>query len=290
MADDEPASRPGPGKLTSPLQGVIAMASAGTVIAYVTLRSVYTRFYDPLGVTPEEVGLDQAEVLVRSAGLVVLIAMLCGVVLYLIALSRAFFFLNRALPNFYSWLNTPPAWIRAMMGLTAVAWVTSGFLPRPQPGITVYGPPALLASSLVLAYVRTRGLRRLRPDITAAAGALWRDGRAATRLWRAGFLVGLPLSAVLVLALVWFLAPAYAERVQEGGSVGDWSTAWRAQPAGVQWAHQSPTPDPLAARCIMYLGQANGTTVLYDVDTQSVVRVPTSEVTVVVRTGTERCR
>jgi hypothetical protein len=64
---------------------------------------------------------------------------------------------------------------------------------------------------------------------------------------------------------------------------------WRADPATVRWLHETPANDPLSGRCLMYLGQANGIAVLYDVQSRRVVRVPASEVVILVETGSERC-
>jgi hypothetical protein len=65
---------------------------------------------------------------------------------------------------------------------------------------------------------------------------------------------------------------------------------WRADPATVTWLGLPPAGDPLSGRCMMYLGQANGTAVLYDVRSRWVVRVPTSEVVILIDTSADSCR
>jgi hypothetical protein len=66
-------------------------------------------------------------------------------------------------------------------------------------------------------------------------------------------------------------------------------TTWGAEDATISWTSNQIEPDQrlLAGRCLMYLGQSNGTTFLYLVNTHEVFRVPTAAV--VVRTQPAVC-
>ena len=41
------------------VQLIVGLTSSGVAVAYVALRFAYTRFYDALGVAPEDLGLSQ---------------------------------------------------------------------------------------------------------------------------------------------------------------------------------------------------------------------------------------
>jgi hypothetical protein len=207
------------------------LASLGLAVAYVALRFAYTRFYDTLGVAPEDLGLGKIDLLVRSVGLVVTFA-LAGVLLLEVA---AFAFV----------LITP-----VLLVLKGV----SKDRKRPEQGTST---------------VRSRR----RP---AWAGRGWKAGAVA--------------SVALVAVLVTVLGPGAARRVEQGKAYRDWTVPWRADPAIVRWLHQPPGGDPLSGRCVMYLGQANGIAVLYDVRSHQVVRVPSSEVVILINTSADSCQ
>ena len=76
------------------LQNLIAASTALGGVIYVLLSSLYARFYGPLSIDMSEVGLNKAEVLVRSAGGVAAIIFLTAVVgLAMLAARTTYYFL-----------------------------------------------------------------------------------------------------------------------------------------------------------------------------------------------------
>ena len=96
------------------------------------------------------------------------------------------------------------------------------------------------------------------------------------------------LSLVVVSVIVTSTANYAASAVRRGEAYRQWTVPWRADPATVHWL----TPradDPLAGRCLMYLGQANAVAVFYDADSNQIVRVPSSEMILLVDTVAPSC-
>ena len=120
---------------------------------------------------------------------------------------------------------------------------------------------------------------------TPAAGPRRRPAWAK-RWWMAGAAI----SVALVVVLIAVLAPLAARRVEQGKAYRDWTVPWRADPATVRWLHQPLAGDPLSGRCVMYLGQANGISVLYDVRSRRLVRIPSSEVVILIDTSADSCQ
>lgn len=227
--------RPGTADRTSVwsnrVQLVAGLASVGVAVAYVALRLAYTRFYDALGVAPEDLGLGKVDLLARSAGLVVAVA-LAGVFLLEVAafvaipIATALVFFKRAPED----------------------------TGKPEQSTSAAGP-------------------RRRPA--------W-----VRRWWK----VGAAISVALVVVPITLLAPRVARQVEQGKAYRDWTVPWRADPATVRWLRQPPAGDPLSGRCVMYLGQANGIAVLYDVRSRRVVRIPSSEVVILIDTSADSCQ
>jgi hypothetical protein len=74
-----------------------AVLATGGLILFIALRFNYGRFYHQLGVSPEEVGLSESEILIRSAAGFLIVVGLSGVV-FLAALGMYFLFLFLLLP------------------------------------------------------------------------------------------------------------------------------------------------------------------------------------------------
>jgi hypothetical protein len=114
--------------------------------------------------------------------------------------------------------------------------------------------------------------------------ARWVRGLAAIALATLGF----------AILLLFARADSDATRVQDGHPssftvLGFRVTTWGAEDATVSWTSNQIAADlrPLAGRCLMYLGQSNGTAFLYLVSTHEVFRVPTA--VAVVRTRPAVC-
>jgi hypothetical protein len=98
-----------------------------------------------------------------------------------------------------------------------------------------------------------------------------------------GFRWGLPVAGALLLFLLpyWAIRDATAVRAGIPINVGPF-VAWQAQRALISWTEATP-PKVVAeveGHCVMYLGQANAITVLYDVDAARTLRLPSGSVAV----------
>jgi hypothetical protein len=139
----------------------------------------------------------------------------------------------------------------------------------------------------LLVYAVAVGRENLRRETTAQVA---RVRSTARRWWLA---VVLP-SALLALAFSGVIlattAPHSAESVSQGRAYRDWSVPWRADPVTVYWQKQVPPTDPLSGHCLMYLGQANGVVVLYDVDLHRSVRIASGEVILLIDASANSCQ
>lgn len=282
------------------LELVVGLTSLLVAVAYVALRFAYTRFYDALGVAPEEVGLGQVDLLVRSVGLAVVFVVMGALALELVAVAVACFLALRVLPRtgqiiemLLEDLKGRPKPSALLVGVGIVSWVGLPLLPRTAPGLIGYVPFALVLTGAVLMYRRRRGLTHLVSDARATRQTirlgLFTAFAGIARWWKVGAATVTAASVVLLFALVALTAPNASRLVQEGRAYRDWAVPWRADPATVYWIHQRPADDPLSGRCLMYLGHANGIAVLYDARTRRVVRVPSGEVVVLIETSADRC-
>lgn len=102
------------------------------VVLYGLIRLWYQAFYGPFGLAPEDVGLDYAETLARSAGLIVWLTILLApfVVLFVLLRERArrFVLALRSSPSFPRWLLdalAPLAILLAVFALFGLAAVGS---------------------------------------------------------------------------------------------------------------------------------------------------------------------
>jgi hypothetical protein len=93
----------------------------------------------------------------------------------------------------------------------------------------------------------------------------------------------IPLLLFTVTGVV--LIPAFAARsaLEDGSkpkSLFLTVNPWSAEVAHVAWAHEEPADAEGLPTCILYLGQADGTSVLYDGKTRQTWRIPSSELIV----------
>jgi hypothetical protein len=89
------------------------------------------------------------------------------------------------------------------------------------------------------------------------------------------------------LAAVFLGAPLYwagkeSQAVVEGHSVSGYpAILWQATPASIDWLGEpSSVMEKIGTHCLMYLGAANGVTILYDVKDQVTLRLPTADLVV----------
>jgi hypothetical protein len=93
--------------------------------------------------------------------------------------------------------------------------------------------------------------------------------------------------------LVLFAAFVSASRLQDGrrydlGRVPI-PSPWQTQVADLAWSGGKPSDSIELPACAIYLGQADGTTVLYDPARETTIRIPSSLVVVTTRHDKDRC-
>ena len=213
------------------------------VVAELVLRGVYAQFYSALGLAPEDVGLGYGDLLpLAAATLAVAAAAAAAGLLYVALLTYA-----------------------AALAIT----LRGGRLPS--------GLRAVLLPAELVAHEGPI-------DVAAALRAALAGARR----------VGVLLLAGGLLAALAFVVGLYAGAADEAGSVIQGGDARRGTVLGVplpsihaervvvRWMHDRvPDAVPDVGRCT-YLGQAGGTTVLYDVDHRRALRLPTDAVAVFV--------
>jgi len=254
-----------------------------TAAVYAGLRLAYSGFYDRLGVSPEEVGLGQVDLVVRSIGLIALTAvtavtLVIFIVLVVVALSAA-----TGASKFVDWvLEKAPRWAALVLIVSLTSWFLGlAFLPSWLRQYLFYAPAAALLLAGPVGYLLFPELRGRHVERARAM---------VSQLWVVGTVAVGALSVAFITAITVILAPAAAHGVQDGRSYRDWSVPWRADPVTVVWLQQGAGTDPLGAHCLMYLGQANGIAVLYDVDTHQSVRLASAGVLLLIDSSSDRCR
>ena len=246
-----------------------------------------TKFYADLGIAPADVGTGFAQVLERSIGALVLIALITV-------------------------LGT------ALLAELVVPWLVLAWLVTPAPDKPIRLVPRDAA--------RVPGQRYVRGSIVVAASGLAvlilvRSNIAALlsvacvtlillfRSWHRAVVVDLqatwnealsgvkgvaralraPVAVVTVLgtlALFWFQADDAAQRVKDGKAVdtsilGFASLSIRATPTLLKVAGVD--------QCVMYLGASDGAAVVYDPDTDVVERIPAGDLRVTLDSDFTKC-
>jgi hypothetical protein len=259
-------------------------AQPGTVITilgitiYTTLHAVYSLFYSQLGVTPEEIGLGYADIVQQAAGLVV--AIVISAVSSAVASN-----LGIAVGNWLLRIGHRLAVTRRASSLLALL-----FLPPVALIIVGLKYPFALIPIPVWMFCLSRG---------------WTAGSEARPPDQVQYGDQLTLRYVLfftaaIIAPLLVTTPLYAWRlgrsVQHGESVRGLSSTipiltLRAELSDVALSDGKPAPwfTAISGHCLMYLGQANNVTMLYDVQTHSSIRAPSSTVIVTVRQPPAKC-
>ncbi|WP_338203749.1 hypothetical protein [Candidatus Nephthysia bennettiae] len=263
------------------------------MVAYVALRLASILFYDGMGTTPEELGLGEFDLLMRSVGLLVIIFLLAGiaaelVVLPIVAVSLASMWSSAANP-LSEMLYRAPKWFG--WAVMAVAFGAAVLGAWRQVLLLFLSPIAIIPTGGLIAYLFW--LRRIEPWPVhvreAVRGELRRLRKRAGRWWRitaASFAV---VSLLTVSIVVTASANQAGNAVRQGRAYHDWAVPWRADPATVRWLAPRPSVDPLTGRCLMYLGQSNAAFVFYDVDSHRIVRVPSGAVVLLIDTSALTC-
>lgn len=234
-----------PFKLRELLPFLVPALTAIGLALYGALAFGYSRFYGEFGVSPDEVGLGYVQALSRSAGAVFL-----------------FFAIG-------------------------FAYVAIGVVQL-----------RIVYRSLVRAADRADAVGRaeaLRDEGAPQRGGASSNSDGSSRPRELLLYLASTLAAVALVVVVVVFATAAknrADQVRQGQAVGPVKFLvgsvlldLRAQPATILWTGRtSPATSVLkGGRCLMYLGQSDGTTVLYDPLAGETLRVPSAAVLVEAR-------
>jgi len=255
------------------------------LITYGILRAVYGLFYARLGVAPEEVGLGYVDTLEQSVVGLVIVALISAAG-GLIALWVSFV-LGRKLFA-----------IGHHFGARLQAW---SYL-----GLTFLAPMVLLALSVkyrsleILVAIVPLWIFMLSRGYAAARNGTPTEEDVTLRVFVRQRQRFIPFFVASVVRPLLITTPLYAwvlgTDAREGRSVEGLSwvlpiLTLRAERAEVAWAG-SPPPlwfTSVSGHCLMYLGQSNGVTVLYDVRSRSSIRAPTVSLVVTVLSPPANC-
>jgi hypothetical protein len=270
-----------------------AWAVLGAIV-YGLLRIDYALFYGRFGVAPEEVGLGYFEVLAQSVvGTLMQILLqflfVLFVVVYASLLWKGLKRIGQRGRGVFgrfkegAWRSVRYVLHRLLIVAVLVSVVV---LLRMVKGTTTI--VVVVGAGIALAWLFGLGVENpLRaPDTQPAveeAPPLWQAvWGEATRFARWALTVSV-VGVLLVLLPYWAFRNGTAVQHGESSDLTSFPGApffptWGAQPAVVSWVDGTPPASLMAAQghCLMYMGSARGTTVLYDVDARQTLRLPSN--------------
>jgi hypothetical protein len=261
----------------------------------------YVAFYDELGVAPSDVGIGFGQVLERSVGALVFVAVMSLLIFvffaYVITYVRIIF----------GWGLEPAEKLepRVLVQLTR----EQAAQRRPGDGLWVVRARStrwFAAVLLLAAFAPVAGGAAVDGDWTAFAGVLAvgvtiavgvvRDASdewdvavidlRRLRVWVVGITV---LISVLAFAVFIYDANNQADRVKDGEAVADTgpfglpTTAISARPSRLD-----PAPSS-GADCVLYLGASDGATLVYDPRAGRTERIPSGDVNVSIDHEADSC-
>jgi hypothetical protein len=278
------------------------------LLTYAVLRVVYGRFYGAFGLSPDDLGLGYAELLAQAALAMAALLVLQAVVVTLVAVLWIGMLVELIPDARRLWArlrgrdvpareeDDTPEWVGltifgAFVLLVALSVVTG------DSAIAGNGLLAIVIGGLAVSYVGlvARGIAQARRGVS---GELTLHGRPMTAWWRGGvaaIVVAITAAATATLVLA---ADDDVDAVREGRSahftrLGVRLVSWGAEPATIAWTSADAGGElrSLANECLMYLGQHDGTLLLYSPHAQQPAthRVPASLATVSIAPG-RRCR
>jgi hypothetical protein len=274
--------------IASPLT---ALTVAGLVL-YGSLRLDYSLFYSRFGLRPEDVGLGYAEILSQSVvGLVIYVLLYFAMLLYF---NREIDFARTMLRMLFRRTVFIPALVAAILVFVSVRFLR----------LAATTVASILLGVMVASIVPDLMRRELRKPQARASPAPESKLEASgdhvaivdPPVRRAVFRIILPVAAVFVLVLTPIEAVEDAGYVLKGQPrhqtlLGLPLLSWGADPASIL-SVAGPLPTDLqqvTMDCLMYLGQANGISLLYDVHSRQTVRIPSTSVVITVRPNQSSC-
>jgi hypothetical protein len=252
----------------------------------------YFRFYDALGLTPDEAGLGTAQILARSVLGTLALLITISVAVYLFFLPFIPRLAAADLPA-----ATPKPLSRgekyavvtlvAIDGLLLALVFVIYFRPLDLWFVLVQLALLLLAYVFVTFNVRIAVARpRLRMQ--------FRPVLFRMRDFVSGFLFCVASMFTIVTLIIHSVASDQARDARQGNAVRGWSflsmpvLGVRAEPARVTWIGSRPK-GLLLPRCVLYLGRSDSSLAVYDVVRKDTLRLSASDVVVSVRRDRTSC-
>ena len=256
---------------------------------YGVLRLAYSMFYEQLGLRPEDVGLGYAEILSQTlSGLILMgtlfLVMMAGLVLFYAFLYKGMTddraqlakrrepVASRSAGSRRRW-----AWPQVavlILSLTLCTILALGFI------VLVPGRIKDLLGTVIVAVVVMSLIGR---GLVLSTRKGWREFARSIRV--PAFVV-LGISSILVFSTYFLAARLDGAAARRGHAVsstlGPFPVAsWGASHATVIWP-TGAAPEGFPSDCLMYIGEGNGKTILFDVRGQRSVRVPSAGLIVLV--------
>jgi hypothetical protein len=254
----------------------VFLLTALGLILYGILRLANAIFYERLGVKPEEVGLGYAETLSQSAvGVLVILAL--GFALFGFVILFLGVVVPASLREMRDQSPRAPTWFESLLLVALLLTVIGGVTAHFVWGAQIYGDvtKAVFGAVGVLGWIH---------ELWAERHA--RDLKRLARPALATIAIAVASTVALILVGAWDdLRGVRAGQVRHPTFFGLPFGSWGADAARVDWVAGNPPADfAHGRRCLLYLGQANGTAVFYDArDEGRTIRLPAGDVVVTIR-------
>jgi hypothetical protein len=261
-----------------------ALAAAAGVL-YAVLRVAMALFYNQLGITPEEAGFTNDELLRQS---VILLGALVVYGLILVAVNwlTAVPFGRLRAVNRRLRLAQREKDRRLLVALTVAPFILT-FLAMMMLLLTAHRTLALIADVLFLLAFPLVPRVVLRLPAAEQVAPLAEESVRRSRNLRPQHAFASAGIAVLIVLLTSLPLAAHvaAEDVKDGGKATGRLLPWRALPATIKWTTKS-VPVKLTNNCryLRFLGESNEKVYLFDTSSERSLRVPSDDIIVSVAT------
>lgn len=270
-------------------QNLTGVLTALFAALFAVHRFAASLFYERLGASPEEVGVGFTQSL-ESAVVFVLLLIFANVIILIPSIMSLF----SAWAHFSSYVGTlwtagkeqpwgTLAYVLHRLGVLAVFVASGVYAFKLREEVNWWVAIIVLAVAIALLYNFSYFINTPTFEQTSAFN------RIVCRTINTSMIIAGALT--LIFAGAWVVhAWRDSNSARKGFEVSGFpSVAWRTQHVTISSLQQAP-PSVVAdiqGSCMMYLGQANGVTVLFDANRQQILRVPTSSIAL--RTESSRC-
>jgi PH (Pleckstrin Homology) domain-containing protein len=259
-------------------ENVLAAVTIAALIVFGLQQIMYQQFYGRLGIAPDEAGVSFSEAAASAALVTFALVVVGAVVVLLVGVSALALLLSAVLP------------VVVVVGVVSYLAVLVGVIVG---GFGLIGALALsrfseaLAMGLIFVSNAVMFVPRWLARVWRGAAriAVWsRRARARRRLALAAMTLVLA-TAVCLLGYLTFAARERARSAAHGRPEGSISLLGvpilklQAEYVLPDWLDEPPAGfETVSRRCLVYLGRADGTVVLYDPITKGTLRVPSGSV------------